>query len=136
MQNYTDGHIQHKTNNISVDFYYPGSNVTVNVMHPGVVNSGAHRHMGFKQSTLIKYTFAPLIWYFMKTPLDGAQTQVYLAVAKEEEGVSGKYYGYVVDWKLYSIYGIRSGKRSRKLQFDKRCQNDLHLTYFYFSHNF
>jgi len=46
--------------------------------------------MPFKQSTLVSLTFAPFMWFLMKTALDGAQTVLYCAVAAELDTVSGK----------------------------------------------
>ena len=69
-----------------------GTNVTVNAYHPGVVNTDGLRYMPFKQSTVIRFTLGVPFWFFTKTAKDGAQTPVYLSVAKEEEGVSGKFY--------------------------------------------
>jgi len=69
-----------------------GSKVTVNAVNPGVVRTGIHRHMPFRQNILISLTFAPFVWFLMKTPKDGAQTILQCAIAKEEDGVSGKYY--------------------------------------------
>ncbi len=77
------------------DFFLSGTNVTVNTVHPGVVNSQAHRHMPYKQSKVVSVTFTPIIWFLMKPPKDGAQTILHCAIAKEEEGVSGKYYALV-----------------------------------------
>jgi len=66
--------------------------VTVNAVHPGVVMTEAHRHMPFSQSAFLRISLLPVTWMVMKPPLDGAQTVIYVAVAKEEEGVSGKLY--------------------------------------------
>lgn len=68
------------------------TDVTVNVVNPGVVNSNAHRHMPFKTSTFIRYSFAPFIWFLMKTNEDGAQTTIFCVTAEELEGVRGKLY--------------------------------------------
>jgi hypothetical protein len=66
------------------------SKVTVNVANPGVVRTSIHRHMPFRQNFLVSLTFSPFLWFLMKTAFDGAQTPIYLAVAPEEEGVTGK----------------------------------------------
>jgi hypothetical protein len=66
--------------------------VTVNAANPGVVRTNIHRNMPFRQNILVSLTFAPFVWFLMKTAYDGAQTPVYCAVAAEEEGVSGKTY--------------------------------------------
>ena len=64
--------------------------MTVNAANPGVVRTDIHRHMPFKQSALVSITFAPFMWFLMKTALDGAQTVLYCAMAAELDGVSGK----------------------------------------------
>ncbi|XP_077586775.1 retinol dehydrogenase 12 [Stigmatopora nigra] len=63
-----------------------GSNVTVNSLHPGTVNSELARH-----STLMMIFFHVLS-VFMKTPREGAQTSVYCAVAEELHAISGKHF--------------------------------------------
>jgi len=64
--------------------------VTVNAVSPGVVRTDIHRHMPFKQSALVSLTFAPFMWFLMKTASDGAQTVIYCATATELDSVSGK----------------------------------------------
>ncbi|XP_008311776.1 retinol dehydrogenase 12 [Cynoglossus semilaevis] len=63
-----------------------GTNVTVNALHPGTVNSDLTRH-----STLMMI-FMSLFSIFIKTPREGAQTTIYCAVAEELHSVSGKYF--------------------------------------------
>lgn len=65
-----------------------GSGVTANCLHPGMINSGIWRSVP-----------APLSWglnliikIFFKTPEQGAQTTIHLAVSDELNGVSGKYF--------------------------------------------
>ncbi|XP_019728127.1 retinol dehydrogenase 12 isoform X1 [Hippocampus comes] len=63
-----------------------GSNVTVNSVHPGTVNSDLTRH-----STLMMIIFSVLS-VFLKTPREGAQTSIYCAVAEELHSISGKHF--------------------------------------------
>ncbi|XP_034015500.1 retinol dehydrogenase 12 [Thalassophryne amazonica] len=63
-----------------------GSNVTVNSVHPGTVNSDLTRH-----STLMMLLFT-VFSIFLKTPQEGAQTSIYCAVAEELQSVSGKHF--------------------------------------------
>jgi len=61
-----------------------GTSVTVNTIHPGVVNT----NLGQDQSSFSK-GFAKL---FFKKPEKGAETSIYLASSQEVEGITGKYY--------------------------------------------
>ncbi|KAG8328158.1 retinol dehydrogenase 14 [Homalodisca vitripennis] len=65
-----------------------GTGVTANCLHPGLIDSGIWRNVP-----------APLSWGlnlivkgFFKTPEQGAQTSIYLAVSEEVTGVNGKYF--------------------------------------------
>ncbi|KAJ8710194.1 hypothetical protein PYW07_009560 [Mythimna separata] len=64
--------------------------VTVNCLHPGLVNTDIFRRLPAIAQTGINLLFRYNIWY--KTPKDGAQTQIYLSVSEEVEGVRGKYF--------------------------------------------
>ncbi|XP_004839091.1 retinol dehydrogenase 14 [Heterocephalus glaber] len=68
-----------------------GTNVTVNVLHPGIVRTNLGRHIHIP--LLAKPLFNLVSWAFFKTPLEGAQTSIYLASSPDVEGVSGKYFG-------------------------------------------
>ncbi|XP_007520652.1 retinol dehydrogenase 14 [Erinaceus europaeus] len=68
-----------------------GSNVTVNVLHPGIVRTNLGRHIHIP--LLMKPLFNLVSWAFFKSPTEGAQTSIYLASSPEVEGVSGKYFG-------------------------------------------
>jgi NAD(P)-dependent dehydrogenase (short-subunit alcohol dehydrogenase family) len=58
--------------------------VTVNTLHPGVVNTNLGREMSkFSQG------FGKL---FFKSPEKGAETSLYLATSPDVEGITGKYY--------------------------------------------
>ncbi|KAJ6660210.1 hypothetical protein lerEdw1_017910 [Lerista edwardsae] len=63
-----------------------GTGVTVNALHPGVVNSELSRHSSVLNFLWKRFPF------FLKTPSEGAQTSIYCAVAEELESVSGKYF--------------------------------------------
>lgn len=66
-----------------------GSGVTVNSCHPGVVKTELGRHMN---ENVRKYLVQPLFEPFFKTPWEGAQTQIYLALDPDLEKTSGKYF--------------------------------------------
>lgn len=62
-----------------------GSGVTVNAVHPGVVSTGL---------LFSGWRIAQLVRPFLRTPAEGAEELVYLALSPEVAGVSG---GYFVD---------------------------------------
>ena len=65
-----------------------GTGVTANSLHPGAIKTELSRHMGGTlESMLMSFMFL-----FFKTPTEGAQTNIYLAVSEEVEGVSGLYF--------------------------------------------
>lgn len=92
-----------------------GTGVTVNAVHPGIVDTDLFRHMGFFKSIsgyglanqfvwlgyqewqiqcsfAFRYIFRPLFWPFVKTPFSGAQTVLYAALDPELENKSGLYF--------------------------------------------
>ncbi|MXQ98440.1 hypothetical protein E5288_WYG015407 [Bos mutus] len=69
-----------------------GTGVTVNALHPGVARTELGRHTGMHSSAFSSFTLGPIFWLLVKSPQLAAQPSVYLAVAEELEGVSGKYF--------------------------------------------
>ncbi|MBN3312803.1 RDH13 dehydrogenase, partial [Atractosteus spatula] len=69
-----------------------GTGVTVNAVHPGVVATDLGRHTGMHQSPFSSTVLGPLFYLLVKTPTQGAQPSVFLAVAEELAGVTGKYF--------------------------------------------
>lgn len=65
-----------------------GSGVTVNALTPGIVRTNLGRHVPIPM--LAKPLFNLASMAFFKSPLEGAQTPLYLACSEEVEGVSGK----------------------------------------------
>ena len=63
------------------------TNITVNALHPGYVDTGIPLSSGFPGN--IAKEFAR---FFAKKPEVGALTSIYLATSPEVEGVTGKYY--------------------------------------------
>ncbi|MFT7813368.1 retinol dehydrogenase 14-like, partial [Arapaima gigas] len=64
------------------------SGVTVNAVTPGVVRTNLGRHV--RIPLLARPLFGLISWAFFKTPLEGAQTSLYLACSPDVEGVRGK----------------------------------------------
>lgn len=71
---------------MGVTFVVTGTEVTVNSVHPGTVNSDLTRH-----STLMTIFFT-VFAMFLKTPREGAQTSIYCALAEELHSISGKHF--------------------------------------------
>lgn len=64
------------------------SGVTVNSLHPGIVQTDLGRHMQSWLRPIYRKVLAPIY----KTPWEGAQTQIRLAVDPDLEKVTGKYF--------------------------------------------
>ncbi|KAK6490003.1 retinol dehydrogenase 14a [Huso huso] len=62
--------------------------VTVNALTPGIVRTNLGRHINIP--LLAKPLFNLASWAFFKTPLEGAESSIYLACSPDAEGVSGK----------------------------------------------
>jgi NAD(P)-dependent dehydrogenase (short-subunit alcohol dehydrogenase family) len=62
--------------------------VTATVLHPGVVRTG----FAAEDPSAMWKVMLPLIRPFLKSPMKGAVTSIYLASSPEVEGVSGKYF--------------------------------------------
>lgn len=71
-----------------------GTGVTVNALHPGIVKTELTRHMGFEDSILATIFVKPLLSFFLKSPVQGSYTSVFVALEPSLENVSGKYYRY------------------------------------------
>jgi NAD(P)-dependent dehydrogenase (short-subunit alcohol dehydrogenase family) len=65
-----------------------GTGVTVNALHPGVVNT----HLFNNSSALVRVAAATLGKWFLISPQEGAKTSVYLASSPEVAGKTGGYY--------------------------------------------
>lgn len=66
--------------------------VTVNAVHPGIVDTDLTRHMGFYSSWFASIFVKPIVWPFVRSPRQGCQTLVYLALDSEVEKITGKYF--------------------------------------------
>lgn len=64
-----------------------GTGVVVNSLNPGLVNTSLYR-----SSTALEKLRSLMLYAFFKTPEEGAQTSLYLAVDVECDQVTGKYF--------------------------------------------
>jgi len=69
-----------------------GTGVTVNSLHPGVVNTELMRHMGFQNSVTATIFVKPILSFFLKSPEQGALTTLFVALEPSLEKTTGKYY--------------------------------------------
>uniref|UniRef100_A0A182REG7 NADP-retinol dehydrogenase n=1 Tax=Anopheles funestus TaxID=62324 RepID=A0A182REG7_ANOFN len=69
-----------------------GTGVTVNALHPGIVDTELMRHMGIFNSWFSGLFVRPFVWPFLKSPLYGAQTTLFAALDPDLEKVSGQYF--------------------------------------------
>ncbi|KAM6915289.1 retinol dehydrogenase 14b [Xenentodon cancila] len=75
-----------------------GTRVTVNALTPGIVRTRLGRHVQIPLLAKPLFYLASLV--FFKSPLEGAQTPLYLACSPEVEGVSGKCFANCEEEKL------------------------------------
>lgn len=66
--------------------------VTSNACHPGVVKTELGRFIDLQYPFLNRYILEPVFHRFFKTPVEGAQTQIRLAIDPELDNVTGKYF--------------------------------------------
>lgn len=66
--------------------------MTVNSVHPGIVDTEIIRHMSFFNSWFSKIFLKPFIWPFIKSPKQGAQTSIYAAVDPGLDKTTGRYF--------------------------------------------
>jgi hypothetical protein len=85
-----------------------GTHVTSNALSPGIVATDIWK----KVSPWLAPFISPIIERNGQTPLEGAQTSIYLAASPEVEGVTGKYFahGKPVQSSAYS-YDLEVAKR-------------------------
>jgi retinol dehydrogenase 14 len=67
----------------------PGTSVTANAVHPGLVNTS----FGAEDPGTVQRLLVPFLRPFMKSPARGAAMSIQVASAPEIEGVTGRYFG-------------------------------------------
>ena len=71
----------------------PSARLTATACHPGVVKTELARHLvNPAEAGLLQRIALALTSPFLKTPVQGAATSIYLATSPEVEGVSGRYF--------------------------------------------
>lgn len=70
----------------------PGTGVTVNAVHPGVVDTNLTRHMFVYQHWYTKMFLIPFSWPFIKSPVQGMQTILYAALDPSLADTTGCYF--------------------------------------------
>lgn len=78
--------------NLTWTLFSEESGVSVHQVLPGICKTKIYRHMPFQQSTFIAVSFAPILWFLMKAPEDGAQTVLYAALSDLAGKTSGLIY--------------------------------------------
>lgn len=68
------------------------AHVTVNALHPGVVDTQLFRHVWLVVNPVSNCILRPFRYLMEKTPCQGAQTSIFLSVAPEVSGISGRYF--------------------------------------------
>ncbi|XP_070163221.1 retinol dehydrogenase 13 isoform X2 [Polyergus mexicanus] len=69
-----------------------GTGVTVNAVHPGIVDTNITRHMFVYNNFFTRIFLKPFAWPFIRAPLQGAQTVLYAALDPSLTDVSGCYF--------------------------------------------
>lgn len=70
----------------------PTPALTVNALHPGVVDTPLFRHVWLVANPISEFFLRPIRFAMEKSPRLGAQTSIFLSVSPTVEGVSGKYF--------------------------------------------
>lgn len=78
-----------------------GTGVTVNALTPGIVRTRLGRHVEIPFLAKPLFNLASMV--FFKSPLEGAQTPLYLTCSPEVEGVSGKCFANCEEEELMPI---------------------------------
>lgn len=70
------------------------THITFNSVNPGLVRDTEHleKYSGFGRSLFAKLSVWPWIWLFLKTPNQGCQSILYLAIEPALHKVSGYYF--------------------------------------------
>lgn len=87
-----------------------GSGVTINAVHPGVINTGLGDGPPFL-SKLVK-----LIKRFWKQPVEGAKAPTWLAIDEAVKGINGKYYNEMAPMEYADIANDEALRKALRLK--------------------
>lgn len=68
-----------------------GTGVTTNAVHPGIVDSDITRHTG-SITKMLMFLLKPFVWPFIKSPHQGAQAVLHVALHPELNETTGQYF--------------------------------------------
>ncbi|XP_053985946.1 retinol dehydrogenase 14 [Hylaeus volcanicus] len=85
-----------------------GTGVTANCLHPGLMSTGIWKNVPPPFSWGLNFALRT----FCKTPVQGAQTTIHLAVSDEVKGISGKYFADCREQELFS--GVKDPSKGKK----------------------
>ncbi|KAL7735422.1 hypothetical protein ACLKA6_019539 [Drosophila palustris] len=93
-----------------------GTGVTVNAIHPGVVQTDLLRHYKFFETTIGRILVKGVQWVLFKTSKNGAQTTLYAALDPDLNGVTGLYFS---DCKPKEVSEAAKDEKSAKLLWEE-----------------
>lgn len=96
-----------------------GSGVTANCLHPGLIHTGIWKKVPLPLSWVLQF----ILNTFFKTPEQGAQTTIHLAVSDEVNGISGKYFA---DCRIQELSGAITDPAKGK-KFWELCETMVKL---------
>lgn len=85
---------------------FSGTKITFNAVDPGLVRGTGHieKYSTLGRSFVTKMSVLPWVWLFLKTPKQGCQSIVHLAVDPTLNNVSGCYFRYSHENIKFSLY--------------------------------
>jgi NAD(P)-dependent dehydrogenase (short-subunit alcohol dehydrogenase family) len=99
MKSYCQSKLANILFTIELNEQLKGTNITVNCMHPGVVNTG----FGKELKGLTKFFFSTLS-SLLRKPEKGAETAIWLASSPAVENITGKYFQDKKELKMQKHY--------------------------------
>ncbi|KAJ8924393.1 hypothetical protein NQ315_007189 [Exocentrus adspersus] len=100
---------------------YKNTKITFNAVDPGLVRGTGHieKYSTLGRSFLTKFSVLPWVWLFLKTPKQGCQSIVYLAVDPMVNNVSGCYFS---NCEIKEPADVVKDSNLAKLLYDKSCR--------------